>query len=255
MIKLRFYVFGLILMLCHSAYGEKLQLRHANVQLNNKAALQKGAKLFMNFCASCHTLKYLRYNRLAQDLELTDYEGQIDTKLLYSNLIFTESKAHEPIVNAMPQADARQWFGVEPPDLSLIARIRTPDWLYSYLTGFYTDPSRPFGVNNWVYPDVAMPNVLINMQGEQFPLFREEKIRLNGIYTSQTIEGVLLLKSGSMYEQEFKSAVNDLVTFLVYVSEPTKAKRMTIGVGVMLFLIILLAVVYCLKKNYWKNIR
>ena len=253
--KLRFYIFGLILIVGHSAYGETLQLRHAHVNLNDKAALQKGAKLFMNFCASCHTLKYLRYNRLAQDLELTDYLGQIDTKLLYSNLIFTESKVHEPIVNAMPKADARQWFGVEPPDLSLIARIRTPDWLYSYLTGFYTDPSRPFGVNNWVYPDVAMPNVLVNMQGEQFPLFREEEVRLNGTYTTQTIEGVLLLKKGLMYEQEFKSAVNDLVTFLVYVSEPIKVKRMTIGVGVILFLLVLLVVVYCLKKNYWKNVR
>jgi ubiquinol-cytochrome c reductase cytochrome c1 subunit len=252
--KLRFYVFGLILMAGNSAYGEEPHLHHAHVDVNNKASLQTGAKLFMNFCAACHTLKYLRYNRLAQDLELVDYQGQIDTKLL-DNLIFTGAKAHEPIVNAMPKEEASKWFGVEPPDLSLIARIRSADWLYSYLTGFYTDPSRPFGVNNLVYPDVAMPNVLVNMQGEQFPLFHEEKIRLDGMYTSKTVEGVLLLKKGMMYEQEFNSAVNDLVTFLVYVSEPTQTKRIRIGVGVILFLLILLAVVYCLKKNYWKNIR
>lgn len=254
MSKLRLYLFGLIFIVSHIAYGEQDQLRHPNVQLNNKAALQKGAKLFMNFCASCHTLKYLRYNQLARDLELTDYQGQIDTNLLYNNIIFTKSKVHEPVENAMPKVDARQWFGVEPPDLSLIAKVRSPDWLYSYLTGFYTDPSRPFGVNNLVAPDVAMPNVLVNMQGEQFPLFREETVRLNGTYISQTVEGVLLLKRGVMYEQEFNSAVSDLVTFLVYVSEPIKTKRITIGIGVIFFLVLLLAVVYCLKKNYWKNI-
>lgn len=229
-------------------------LRDINVQVSNKASLQRGAKIYMNLCVGCHTLKYLRYNRLAKDLGITDFYGNIDTELLTNNLILTQANPHESVDNAIPKADAREWFGVVPPDLSLVARVHGAKWLFSYLTSFYFDPTQPFGTNNRIVPGVAMPNVLLNMQGRQLPLYEEELIRFNGEVALTTIEGVQLIQPGLMDQHEFDSAVKDLVNFLVYASEPIQLKRKHIGVAVILFLSLVLVCVYYLKKAYWKGI-
>jgi ubiquinol-cytochrome c reductase cytochrome c1 subunit len=131
------------------------------------ASLQRGAKVFMNYCSGCHSLKYLRYNRMAEDLGLTTFDGQIDQDLLKSNLIFTQATIYDPIQIAMPAEDAKQWFGVVPPDLSLSARERGGQWLYNYLNSFYNDSSRPFGVNNLLIPNVAMPDMLEPLIGKR----------------------------------------------------------------------------------------
>lgn len=225
------------------------------IDLTDQAALQRGARLYMNYCATCHSIKYLRYNRLAQDLAIVDDAGQIDKELLTNNLIFTTAKVSEPVAVAMPAEDAREWFGVVPPDLSLIGRVRGANWLYTYLTSFYSDPSQPFGANNLLYPDVAMPHVLANLQGKQIPIYRQE-MTVNGDQESgsQIINELLLIQPGTMNQHEFNSAVRDLVTFLVYVAEPNQLQRQQIGKWVLAFLLLLLIVTYCLKKVYWKKI-
>lgn len=243
----------MVLIAC-TAFASATTLRDMKVEVSNKASLQRGAKIYMNLCSGCHTLKYLRYNRLAQDLGITDFSGNIDTELLTNNLILTQANPHEPIDNAMPKEDAREWFGVVPPDLSLVARVRGAKWLFSYLTSFYFDPTQPFGTNNLVYSDVAMPNVLLNLQGRQLPLYKEELIRFDGETTFRTVEGVQLIQTGLMDQHEFDSVIQDLVNFLVYASEPILHKRRQIGMAAVLFLGLVLVCVYRLKKAYWKNI-
>lgn len=202
------------------ALGTSVQSMAAN---DPQASLQRGARVYMNYCAGCHSLKYLRYNRLASDLGLVSEDGQVDLVLLKNNLIFTQARPQDPIEVSLPAVDARQWFGVVPPDLSLIARQRSPEWIVGYLTGFYADPSRPFGVNNHLLPDVAMPNVLAPYSGES-------------------------------NEKKLNELVNDLVNFLVYVSEPIKKQRETTGFILLIFLFILLVFVYLLKRLYWQRL-
>jgi ubiquinol-cytochrome c reductase cytochrome c1 subunit len=191
------------------------------IDIHDQAKLQRGAALFMNYCSGCHSLRYLRYNRLAKDLGLTTFDGQVDRNLL-SNLIFTSAKIGDPIQISMPATDARQWFGILPPDLSLSARERGAAWIYSYLKGFYADKARPFGANNVLVPDTAMPNVL-------YPL-------------------------ANLRQQEYDRMLSDLLTFLVYVGEPAQLVRYQIGWIVLSFLGIFCIVAYFLKRNYWKKI-
>ncbi len=220
------------------------------VDLNDSASLQRGAKLFMNYCSGCHSLRYMRYNRLASDLGLTTEDGAIDKSLLVNNLIFTTAKIHDPIEISMPQADARQWFGMPPPDLSLIAREHSPSWLYTYLNGFYVDKTRPFGGNNLLVPDVGMPNVLAPLKGEVKAVSQKD-----GTYLyDQLPPQLVVVKPGEMSGPQFDRALCDLVTFLVYVAEPTKLIRIRIGIFVMLYLALFLVVAYQLNKFYWRKI-
>src|SRR3990167_3096734 len=136
----------------------------------DKAALQRGANFFMNYCGGCHSLRYMRYNQLTRDLDLTSFEGVIDRDLLFNNLVFSKVKRDDPIRVSMPSANARRWFGVIPPDLSLIAKEKGPAWIVTYLKSFYRDSSRPFGSNNWLVPDAAMPNVLQPLIGQVIPI-------------------------------------------------------------------------------------
>lgn len=210
-------VVGCIVVFC-SVEGFCTDLRHAS--------LQRGARIFMNYCAGCHSLKYLRYNQMAEDIGLVSEDGQADLVLLKNNLIFTQARPQEPIEVSMPLEDARQWFGVVPPDLSLIARQRSPAWISAYLQGFYPDSSRPFGTNNHLFPDVAMPDIL-------GPLLDGSVDALNPVQRKELIE--------------------DLVNFLSYVSEPVRQERERIGVGVIVFLLIILGFVYCLTRSYLQN--
>lgn len=239
-----------------AASENHVPLKQIKIDLRDHEALQRGARLYMNYCAGCHSLKYMRYNRLAKDIGIVDDDGLVANDLLRENLIFTTAKVGEHVRSAIPAVDAREWFGVAPPDLTLVSRVRGANWLYTYLTSFYQDKSRPFGTNNWLFPDVAMPNVLEPLQGEQVADFVEKTIPYNGTTkTIEVIEHLQLLSPGSMNQHQFDSAIHDLVTFLVYVGEPVRLTRETMGFWVILFLIILFGLAYALKKEYWKDIK
>lgn len=230
--------------------------KKANINLHDKASLQRGAKLYMNHCAGCHSLKYMRYQRMAKDIGIVDSFGDVYQDLVKDNLIFTGAKIGDTIKTAMQEQDAKQWFGVAPPDLSLIARVRGANWIYTYLQSFYVDTKRPWGANNLLLPDTAMPNVLESLQGEQIPIFKKEKLDVLG--KEQPVEAIshlALVKQGSMSPEQFKVATNDIVNYLVYVSEPAKLKREALGYWVLGFLIILAVLAYFLKREYWKKIK
>lgn len=226
------------------ASGSMMPMHSVTIDLKDKERLQRGARIFMNYCSGCHSLKYMRYNRMAEDLGLTTFDGQIDEDLLKNNLIFTQSTIYDPIQIAMPEEDAKQWFGIVPPDLSLSARDRGPIWIYNYLKSFYHDESRPFKTNNLLFPDVAMPNILEPLMGKTV---LAEDSKLHESY-------LLLVRHGEMFENEFDSALQDLITFLVYVGEPAKLIRYQLGFFVIAFLCILWIVAYALKRSYWKHL-
>ncbi len=214
------------------ASGGGVHLDKAPVDLSDMESLQNGAKLFMNYCLSCHSAQFMRYKRMADDLGMSDQE-------VLDNLVFTGAKIHDTMQVAMPAEQSAKWFGTTPPDLSVISRSRGDDWLYTYLRGFYIDPSRPMGVNNVVFKDVGMPHVLAGLQGNQ---------------TLQEDGTLVVDGSGSMTAAEYDKAVGDLVNFLAYVGEPAKSYRMTLGWYVLGFLLILLVLSYRLKKEYWKDV-
>jgi ubiquinol-cytochrome c reductase cytochrome c1 subunit len=252
-------LFAIALSLCSFvaiAAEEGPELRHATVDINDQAALQRGAKNFMNFCSGCHSLQYLRYNRMAEDLGIVDQNGVVEEELLKTNLIFTSAKVVDLVTVAMPAADAKGWFGITPPDLSLVARERGADWIFTYLTSFYQDDARIFGVNNLLKPNVSMPNVLASLQGSQIPVYKETIMHLEGgDKTIRTIDHLQRMGSGLMNEQEFDSMVNDLVTFLVYVGEPVQAERETLGWWVLGYLVVFAFILYMLKRNFWHGIK
>ena len=194
-----------------------LHLDHANTDISDTASLQNGAKLFMNYCSGCHAIGFMRYNRIAQDLNLSD-------SLVAEHLMFAGEKPGETITTAMPKEGAAKWFGGTPPDLSLVARSKGTDWIYTYLRGFYEDDSKVFGVNNKVLENASMPDVLWSL--------KEEKS-----------------------EAEFDQDVRDITNFLDYVGEPAKLIRTSLGVWVLLFLGVLFVLTYLLKKEYWKDVK
>lgn len=228
------------------AAAEGYSLDKAPIDLENKPSLQRGAKLFVNYCMGCHSLDYQRYNRLGRDLDLTDDQ-------IKENLIFTSNtKVGDTMRNAMPKAQAKEWFGAAPPDLSVIARSRGPDYLYTYLRTFYLDESRPWGVNNAVFPAVGMPHILWKLQGWQKPVYETHKDATGE--EKEMLVGVELVKPGTMSPPEFDAAMADLVNFLEYVGEPAQLQRKSLGVWVLLFLVVAFIVFYLLKKEYWKDV-
>lgn len=234
--------------ICLSVWAAEPALLRVEVDIADQAALQRGARFFMNYCSGCHSLRYMRYNRMAKDLGLTTFDGRVDSDLLQNNLIFTEAEVHDPIQISMPQEEARQWFGQVPPDLSLVVRQRGAAWVYTFLKSFYADPSQPYGSNNSLYPDVAMPNVLAPLEGEV------RWLPTRDAQSSQSFRRVTV-RQGEMSEMAFNSALNDLVTFLTYVSEPIQQTRHTIGFFVMFLLGLFLIVTWQLKRLYWRNLK
>lgn len=221
------------------AFGSLLPI---TVDIHDTARLQRGAKLYMNYCAGCHSLRYLRYSRMGYDLGLLTPEGQLDEPLLMNNLVFTQAKPSDPIEISMRPSDARQWFGQVPPDLSLIATVHGASWLYTYLKSFYADPHRPFGANNALVPDTAMPNVLFNLQGSVVAVKNTLPLQLR------------LVNNGEMSPSEFDALIKDLVTFLDYVADPSQLVRYRIGVGVIAFFSVLGILLFRLKMHYWRKI-
>lgn len=212
--------------------------------LSNRQSLLRGARTFVNYCLSCHSAAFMRYNRLGLDLGIPE-------DVLKANLMFGTDKPGETMTVAIDPADAERWFGVAPPDLSVTARARGADWLYTYFMTFYRDPARPTGVNNLAFKDVAMPHVLWELQGWQRPAYREEG---TGAQAARIIDHLELETPGLLNEDEYASTVRDLVNFLVYLGEPIKLKRYTIGMWVMLYLVLLLGIVYLLKREYWSDV-
>jgi ubiquinol-cytochrome c reductase cytochrome c1 subunit len=213
------------------------------IDLHNQASLQRGAKLFVNYCMGCHSAEYQRYNRMGRDIGLSDEQVK-------KNMIFTGAKVGDTMKNAMSKVEAKKWFGAVPPDLTVIARSRGVDYLYTYLRTFYADGSRPWGVNNAVFPAVGMPNVLWELQGIQKPIYAEG----DGGHGGEVINGFELVRAGTMTPPEFDAAIGDLVNFLAYISEPVQLERKSIGIWVLLFLVLAFAVFYPLKKEYWKDV-
>lgn len=217
-------------------------LDKADYDLNNKESLQHGAKLFVNYCLSCHSAAYQRYNRMAEDIGLTNAQVK-------SNLMFAAEKVGETMTVALQTADAKKMFGTKVPDLSVVARARGADWLYTYLRTFYKDESRPFGVNNTTFKDVGMPHVLWELEGMKKLTNAEEMHEHPG--TAPKFEKV---SDGKMSAAEYDNAIRDLTAFLVYMGEPAKLVRYELGVWVLLFLVILFIVAYPMKKEFWKDI-
>src|SRR5690606_15728034 len=218
-------------------------LQHAGTDLGDRASLQRGAQLFMNYCSGCHSLKYLRYSRMAEDLGLTEEE-------VMENLNFTGAKFGEHILTAMPAEAAAQWFGTAPPDLSLTARVREADWIYSYLKSFYIDESRPLGWNNTVFPNASMPNVLWELQGVQRPVYGGTDEATG----EPLIDRLEVATPGSMEPAEFDQAARDITAFLEYAGEPIGTRRAAHRVWVMLFLAFFTFLAWLLKKEYWKDV-
>lgn len=208
------------------------------VNLSDQGSLQRGARLFVNYCLSCHGASYMRYNRMAEDLNISD-------QVLKESMMFTADKVGELMTTNMAPEDGKKWFGVAPPDLTLVARLRKPDWIYTYLKSFYLDDGSRSGWNNTLFPNVAMPHVLYELQGSQ---------RLVATDPDTGKPEFALVKEGTLSPEEYDSALRDLTNFLVYLAEPVKLKRHTIGVFVILFLLVFMVLSYLLKKEYWKDV-
>ena len=225
-----------------------VELDRAPIDPTDRVSLQRGAHAFVNYCLGCHSASYMRYNRL-QDLGLTEQQ-------IRENLVFTGAKVGDLMKTAMEPKDAKEWFGTPPPDLTVTARSRSSadgsgsDWLYTYLRSFYRDDSRPTGWNNVIYPNVAMPHVLWQLQGEQ--VLKEAKEQAEGY--EKTVHKLAIDKPGTMKPVEYDRLVADLVNYMTYMSEPARAQRETLGLYVLLVIFILIALSYALKKAYWKDV-
>ena len=240
-----------------AAVGE-YPLDNVSIDLTDKVAMQDGAKTFVNYCMGCHGAKFQRYERVANDLGISE-------QLMMENLVLTDAKFGDHMNSSMAAADAKVWLGVAPPDLTLVARVRGADWLYTYMRTFYEDPTRPYGVNNKVFPLVGMPNVLVGLQGRQEIGCKQVQIEENGKKVFDPLTGVavtqeacdqltIVPKTGSLSEAEFDEKIKNLVTFLEYSANPVKLKSQRIGMYVLLFLAFFFVFAYFLKREYWKDV-
>ncbi|WP_078117945.1 cytochrome c1 [Thiosocius teredinicola] len=251
------------------AAGGAVHLEQANIDLNNHAAIQRGAKLFTNYCMGCHSAKYVRY-QLFKEVGLSEDD-------IKDNLIFADSKVGDLMTIAMPENDAGKWFGAPAPDLALTARIKHggADWIYTYLKSFYIDSSRPMGVNNTVFPNVGMPHVLWDLQGIQKPIYKYHVMhdghavesfdteaaaksmadeKGEGYRMERVVEKLEMVQAGSLTPAEYDQVARDLATFLAYISEPMKLERQRMGVWVILFLVVFSVIAYLMKKEWWKDV-
>jgi ubiquinol-cytochrome c reductase cytochrome c1 subunit len=219
------------------AAGAQLHLDKAPDRSRDVAALQHGAKIFVNYCLNCHSASYMRYNRLS-DIGLSDLQ-------IKDNLLFTADKVGEPMRIAMQRSEAKQWFGAAPPDLTVIARARASefgsgaDWLYTYLRTFYRDDARPTGWNNQVFANVGMPHALWELQGEQ--VLDDNHV-------------LKLVKPGKLKPEEYDATVGDLVAYLKYMGEPVAEFRKSLGIAVLIALAVLFVFAYALKREFWKDV-
>jgi len=228
------------------AAGGEAHLEHAGIDIGNTAALQRGAANFVNYCLGCHSARFVRYNRMAADLGLTEQQ-------MVDNLMFTGGRPHDTLRIGLNEADAKRWFGVVPPDLSLIARSRGADYLYTFLRSFYADPSKPTGVNNLVLPGTAMPHVLWEVQGVQEAVWEGEVDEAGN--AQKHFKEFTLATPGKLSPEEYDAFVRDTVTFLEYIAEPAQMQRRALGFPVIAFLIFFTLLALALKKEFWKDVK
>ena len=217
---------------------------------NDLASLQNGAKLFVNYCLNCHSAAFMRYNRL-QDIGISEQQVK-------DNLLFTTDKVGETMKANIDPKQAKEWFGANPPDLTLVARSRAghggsgADYLYTYMRTFYRDETKATGWNNLVYPAVAMPHVLWELQGERRPVY--QKIEQHG-HEAEVVKGWEQITPGTMTPQQYDQAVGDLVNYLQWMAEPAQNTRVRVGVWVLLFLSVMVVFVWRLNASYWKDVK
>ena len=222
-------------------------------RITDMAALQNGAKLFVNYCLNCHSAAFMRYNRL-KDIGLTDAQ-------IKENLLFAGEKVGELMTVSLSSKDAKEWFGAQPPDLTVIARSRAgangtgADYLYTYMRGFYRDETRPTGWNNLVFPAVGMPHVLWELQGEQRAVFAEEKDPHDPAKTTHVFKGFEQTKPGKLNKADYDLAMADLVAYLQWMGEPAQNQRVRLGVWVLIFLAIFTTIAWRLNASFWKDIK
>ncbi|SEQ05086.1 ubiquinol-cytochrome c reductase cytochrome c1 subunit [Solimonas aquatica] len=209
----------------------------------NLASVQRGARNYMSYCSGCHSMRHLRYSRMAQDL-------QIPEDLLKANLMFTSDKVGDHILSAMPSDAAKNWFGQPPPDLTLEARYRGADWVYSYLLSFYVDSSRPLGTNNLVLPNASMPNVLWELQGLQV----EKTAAHEGEAAHHEGSPFEAVTQGKLSAEEYQKWVADTANFMAYAAEPGRAQRVSTGFKVLLFLFVFTILAYLMKREWWRDV-
>lgn len=224
----------------------KVHLESANIDHDNVASLQRGARNFMNYCSGCHSAQYVRYSTIGKHLGLSDEQ-------LADNLMFNAEKTYETIKTSMSAEDAKRWYGVAPPDMSLIARSRGVDYIYGFLKGFYVSPESPTGVNNLVLAGTAMPHVLSELQGYQAANFSTHDNADGSVSTS--FEGFESLNAGTLSAEQYDDFVRDTVNFLAYISEPIRSDRRKLGAWVLMFLVFFFIVALMLKKQIWKDVK
>jgi len=224
------------------ASGDELQLDSADIDPHDAISIQRGARTFVNYCLNCHSASSMRYNRLT-DLGLTEQQ-------IKDNLLFATEKVGDPMTIGANRKDQKQWFGTEPPDLSVVARSRGTDWLYTYLRTFYRDPKTASGWNNAVYRNVGMPHALWQLQGIQSMKTESEEHEGSKVEHRKLV----LERPGSLSPIEYDKLTRDLVNFLSYMGEPEKTKRSQIGIVVLFFLLLLLVPAWLMKKEYWKDV-
>ena len=239
----RLAVFAASLLLTFTAMAaEGGALQQSGADLNDKASLQRGAALYMNYCSGCHSLKYVRYARIGEDLGLSEDDVQ-------ANLNFTGGKIGDHIISPMSAEMGLAAFGKAPPDLSVIARVRGADWIYTYLKSFYLDESRPLGWNNTLFANASMPNPLWELQGVQQPVHGKKSAA-----GEVPVEGFTISQPGSQSPEQFNQTVRDITAFLEYAGEPAALKRQNIGVWVIFFLVFLALLAWMLKNEYWRDV-
>ena len=236
-----------LLSIAPTAHAEdEVRLQPFREEVGNVASVQRGARDFMNYCSGCHSMKYLRYSRMGEDLNIPE-------DLLKKNLMFTSEKPGDSIASAMPEV-SKDWFGRQPPDLSLETKARGSDWVYTYLQSFYLDPKRPFGVNNDLLPGLSMPDVFGNLQGWQVKVeaTKAEGENIKGAEESGPLFEIV--QPGEMSPADFKEFSRDLTNFMAYAAEPVKSERQHYGLRVMVYLVVLLALCMMLKKEFWRDV-
>lgn len=229
--------------------GGDVAMQAAEIDPGNVSSLQRGARNFMNYCSGCHGAQYVRYNTIGEDLELTEDQ-------LVENLMFNAEKSFETIRSAMAPADAQRWFGVTPPDMSLIARSKGSDYIYNFLKGFYLEAESPTGVNNMYLAGTSMPHVLGSLQGFQRAVFDEhsEDDGAGGTVTTLSFNRFEPVTTGVMSAEDYDEFVRDTVNFLAYIAEPIRADRRKLGTWVIIYLLVFLVIARMLKKQIWKDV-
>ena len=230
------------------AAGDVPELKKARIDPGDIPSLQRGARNFMNYCSGCHSAQYVRFNTIGKHLELSEEQ-------LVNNLMFNAEKSFETMHAAMPVADAERWFGIAPPDMSLMARANGADYIYNFLKGFYVDDESPTGVDNIFMPAVSMPHVLWELQGYQKAVFSEHTETDDNATTTYHFERFEQVTASLMNEEEYDEFVRDTVNFLAYIAEPIRADRRKLGGWVIAYLLVFLIIATMLKKQIWKDVR